>query len=48
MHIIFPGAILAVAEDVAILLLPIPCISRLRVGRGKRFSVGVMFGVGLL
>lgn len=46
--IIFPGAILAIVEDLAILIIPIPCISKLKVGRGKKLSVGTMFSVGIM
>ncbi|KAH7364082.1 integral membrane protein [Rhexocercosporidium sp. MPI-PUGE-AT-0058] len=44
--IIFPGAIFSIVEDLAILLLPIPCLSKLNVGRGKKISLICMFSVG--
>lgn len=46
--IIFPGAIFSIIEDLAILLLPIPCLSKLNVGRGKKISLFGMFSVGIM
>lgn len=46
--IIFPGAIFSIVEDLAILLLPIPCLSKLSVGRGKKISLICMFSVGTM
>ncbi|KAH6709116.1 hypothetical protein BKA61DRAFT_738186 [Leptodontidium sp. MPI-SDFR-AT-0119] len=46
--IIFPGAIFSILEDLAILLLPIPCLSKLSVGRGKKISLICMFSVGTI
>jgi len=46
--IIFPGAIFSIVEDLAILLLPIPCLSKLNVGKGKKISLISMFSVGIM
>ncbi|KAH7417417.1 hypothetical protein BKA64DRAFT_300215 [Cadophora sp. MPI-SDFR-AT-0126] len=46
--IIFPGAIFSIVEDLAILLLPIPCLSKLNVGKGKKISLISMFSVGII
>ncbi|KAK0119294.1 hypothetical protein ONS95_008141 [Cadophora gregata] len=46
--IIFPGAIFSIVEDLAILLLPIPCLSKLNVGKGKKISLIFMFSVGII
>ncbi|KAL2072680.1 hypothetical protein VTL71DRAFT_12023 [Oculimacula yallundae] len=43
-----PGAVFSIFEDFAILLLPIPCLSKLNVGRGKKFSLIAMFSVGII
>lgn len=47
-NIIFPGAILSILEDVAILVIPIPCLSKLNVGRGKKISLIAIFSVGFM
>ncbi|CZT04745.1 uncharacterized protein RAG0_11097 [Rhynchosporium agropyri] len=44
----FPGAIFSIVEDLAILILPIPCLSKLNVGRGKKISLISMFSVGVI
>jgi hypothetical protein len=46
--IIFPGAILSILEDVAILVLPVPCLSTLNVGKGKKISLIAIFSVGFV
>ncbi|XMA14377.1 hypothetical protein WAI453_007168 [Rhynchosporium graminicola] len=46
--IMFPGAIFSIVEDLAILILPIPCLSKLNVGRGKKISLISMFSVGVI
>lgn len=46
--VIFPGAIFSMLEDVAILVLPIPCLAKLNVGKGKRFSLIAIFSVGFM
>jgi hypothetical protein len=46
--IIFPGAIFSMLEDVAILVLPIPCLASLNVGKGKRISLIFIFSVGFM
>lgn len=42
------GAIFSIVEDIAILLLPIPCLRKLNVGRGKKISLISMFSVGIV
>lgn len=46
--IIFAGAGFSIAEDVIILLLPLPCVWKLNLGRMKRFNLVVMFSLGSL
>jgi hypothetical protein len=42
----YTGAAASILQHIIILLLPIPCISSLQLGRGKKISLFVMFGLG--
>jgi hypothetical protein len=42
----YSGAGASILQHIIILLLPIPCISSLKIGRGKKFSLFVMFSLG--
>jgi hypothetical protein len=46
--IIYVGTALSIIDDLLIMVLPIPCISSLRLGRMEKFVVGLMFGIGSL
>lgn len=46
--IIRSGAIFSMVEDACILILPIPCLANLNVGRGKRVSLILIFSVGFM
>jgi hypothetical protein len=46
--IIYVGAGSSIFEDLVILMLPMPCVSGLKIGPAKRFSLMVMFCVGSL
>ena len=42
------GAGFIILEDLFVLVIPIPCISQLNMGLGKRFIVCIAFSLGLL
>jgi hypothetical protein len=46
--IVYAGAGSSIFEDLVILVLPMPCVSALKIGPAKRFSMIVMFCVGSL
>ncbi|KAH6692856.1 hypothetical protein BKA61DRAFT_280099 [Leptodontidium sp. MPI-SDFR-AT-0119] len=46
--LLIPGAVFSILEDVVILILPIPCISKLNIGRGKKVSLVTLFSVGFV
>lgn len=48
MDLLIPGAVFSILEDVVILILPIPCISKLNIGRGKKVSLVTLFSVGFV
>lgn len=43
----YAGAAASISQHIIILLLPIPCISSLQIGRGKKISLFVLFGLGI-
>lgn len=44
----FVGAIFSIVEDIIIFILPMPLVFKLQLGRGRRVSLIVMFGLGSL
>jgi len=46
--VIYAGGGCSVLEHLFIILIPIPCINQLKVGKGKKISLFVMFSVGTL
>ncbi|KAH9206073.1 hypothetical protein DL95DRAFT_488616, partial [Leptodontidium sp. 2 PMI_412] len=46
--LLIPGAVFSILEDVVILILPIPSISKLNIGRGKKVSLVTLFSVGFV
>lgn len=43
----YSGAASSILQHIIILILPIPCISSLQLGRGKKISLFAMFGLGI-
>jgi hypothetical protein len=43
----YSGAGASILQHIIILLLPIPCIKSLKLGKGKKLSLFVMFGLGI-
>jgi hypothetical protein len=48
MALVYSGAAFAIVEDIVILVLPLPCISSLKLGWSRKVGVGLMFAVGSL
>lgn len=46
--LVYAGTGSSIIFHIVILVLPIPCISSLKVGRGKRIGLFIMFGLGTL
>ncbi|KAH6701254.1 hypothetical protein BKA61DRAFT_495406, partial [Leptodontidium sp. MPI-SDFR-AT-0119] len=48
LDLLIPGAVFSILEDVVILILPIPCISKLNIRRGKKVSLVTLFSVRVI
>ena len=46
--IVYVGAGSSIFEDLVILVLPMPCVSALKIGPSRRFSLIIMFCIGSL
>ncbi|KAH6711958.1 hypothetical protein BKA61DRAFT_487270, partial [Leptodontidium sp. MPI-SDFR-AT-0119] len=42
------GAVFSILEDIVILILPIPCISKLNIRRGKKVSLITLFSIKVI
>jgi hypothetical protein len=46
--IVMAGAVFSIVEDLVIFILPMPLVTELNIGRGRRIILVVMFGLGSL